>query len=130
MVEVFTMLNILGRFDRVKQKNSNRGRNEWESACPACDSRERKLVITEESDRFLLYCRRGCCHEAIVSAAGLTWRDLKKDNYVSKPKPKFDTYHQALILVAEADMAKGKVLSAGDLGLYRDAKRRQVGLSA
>lgn len=124
------MTNILGHFDRLRQKNSNRGRNEWESACPACDSRERKLVITEESDRFLLYCRRGCSHDAIVSAAGLTWRDLKKDNYVIKPKPKFDTYHQALILVAEADMAKGKVLSAGDRELYRDAVRRRAGAAA
>jgi len=124
------MANILGHFDRVKQKNSNRGRNEWESACPACDSRERKLVITEESDRFLLYCRKSCSHDAIVSAAGLTWRDLKKDNYVSKPKPKFDTYHQALILVAEADMAKGKALSAGDRELYRDAVMRRAGAAA
>ena len=124
------MANILGHFDRVKQKNSNRGRNEWESACPACDSRERKLVITEESDRFLLYCRKSCSHDEIVSAAGLTWRDLKKDNYVSKPKPKFDTYHQALILVAEADMAKGRALSAGDRELYRDAVMRRAGAAA
>lgn len=124
------MTNILGHFDRLRQKNSNRGRNEWESACPACDSRERKLVITEESDRFLLYCRRGCSHDAIVSAAGLTWRDLKKDNYVIKPKPKFDTYHHAIILVAEADMARGKVLSAGDRELYRDAVMRRAGAAA
>jgi hypothetical protein len=124
------MANILGHFDRVKQKNSNRGRNEWESACPACDSRERKLVITEESDRFLLYCRKSCSHDEIVSAAGLTWRDLKKDNYVSKPKPQFDTYHQALILVAEADMAKGRALSAGDRELYRDAVMRRAGAAA
>ena len=124
------MTDILGIFDRIKQKNSNRGRNEWEAACPSCGDRERKLVITEETDRFLLYCRRMCGHDEILGAAGLTWRDLRKDNYVSQPKPKFDTYHQALILIAESDMAKGKVLSAGDLGLYRDAKRRQVGLSA
>ena len=124
------MTDILGIFDRIKQKNSNRGRNEWEAACPSCGDRERKLVITEETDRFLLYCRRMCGHDEILGAAGLTWRDLRKDNYVSQPKPRFDTYHQALILVAESDMAKGKVLSAGDIGLYRDAKRRQVGLSA
>lgn len=123
------MTDILGYFNRVKQKKSNRGRNEWESACPACDSRERKLVITEEPDRFLLYCRKSCSHDEIVSAAGLTWRDLKKDNYISKPKPKFDTYHQALILVAEADMAKGKVLKSGDRALYRDAVRRRAGVS-
>lgn len=124
------MQDLMAVFDRVKAKKSNRGRSEWEAACPSCGDRERKLVITEETDRFLLYCRRMCGHDEILGAAGLTWRDLRKDNYVSKPKPKFDTYHKSLILIAEADMAKGKVLSAGDLGLYRDAKRRQVGLSA
>jgi hypothetical protein len=65
-----------------------------------------------------------------VSAAGLTWRDLRKDNYVSQPKPRFDTYHQALILVAESDMAKGKALSAGDRELYRDAVMRRAGAAA
>jgi hypothetical protein len=70
-----------------------------------------------------------CGHDEILGAARLTWRDLRKDNYVSKPKPRFDTYHKSLILIAEADMAKGKVLSAGDRQLYRDAVQRRAGAS-
>ena len=123
------MTDILGIFDRIKQKSSNRGRNEWEAACPSCGDKERKLVITEETDRFLLYCRRMCGHDEILSAAGMTWRDLRKDGFVSKPKPQFDTYHKSLILIAESDMAKGKVLSPGDRQLYRDAVQRRAGAS-
>jgi hypothetical protein len=123
------MKNILGYFDRVKEKKSSRGYREWDAMCPAHDSssRTRKLVITEKPEGYVFYCRSGCTHREILNAAGLSWRDIKLESEVSARGPKFDTYHQALILIAEAEMKKGKVLSSGDRALYRDAIRRRAG---
>jgi hypothetical protein len=125
------MKNILGYFDRVKEKKSSRGYREWDAMCPAHDSssRTRKLVITEKPEGYVFYCRSGCTHHEILNAAGLSWRDIKPESEVSARGPKFDTYHQALILIAEAEMKKGKVLSSGDRALYRDAIRRRAGAS-
>lgn len=126
------MKNILGYFDRVKERKSSRGFREWDAMCPAHDSssRTRKLVITEKPDGYVFYCRSGCSHREILLAAGLNWRDIKTESGVTARIPKFDTYHQALILIAEAEVKKGKVLSSGDRALYRDAIRRRAGASA
>ena len=123
------MNNILNNFDRVREKKSNKGLAEYDAACPAC-GKQSKLCITEKPDKWLIFCRALCDFDAIISAAGLRKGDIYKDGAQRKPAPRFDTYHQALILVAEADMSKGKKLGNSDRALYRDAIRRRSGVAA
>jgi len=49
----------------------------WSAKCPAHEDRNASLSISEGRDgRTLLHCHAGCTVEAVVSAAGLTMRDL------------------------------------------------------
>lgn len=53
------------------------GRDRWLATCPAHGSgRNRALSIAVKGDRLLLHCFAGCAPDAVLSALGLTWRDL------------------------------------------------------
>ncbi len=123
------MNNILNHFDRVRQKKSNKGLSEYDATCPSC-AKQGKLCITEKPEKWLIFCRALCHFDEIIGAAGLQKGDVYKEGAERKPKPQFDTYHQALILIAESDMAKGKRLNSKDRALYRDAIRRRSGVAA
>jgi hypothetical protein len=53
------------------------GTRRWAAKCPAHDDRSPSLSIGEGTDgRVVLICRAGCDTPAVLSAAGLSWRDL------------------------------------------------------
>lgn len=53
------------------------GRDRWIATCPAHGSgRNRALSIAVKEDKLLIHCFGGCPAEAVLSALGLTWRDL------------------------------------------------------
>jgi hypothetical protein len=55
--------------------------NGWMARCPAHDDHNASLSITEGRDgRTLLYCQAGCALDAVLSAKGLSTRDLFSDN--------------------------------------------------
>jgi hypothetical protein len=59
---------------RLDAKRSGEG---WLAKCPAHDDRQPSLSISEGRDgRVLLHCHAGCALDEILSAAGLTKRDL------------------------------------------------------
>src|SRR5262245_28494931 len=59
---------------RLDAKRSSEG---WLAKCPAHDDRQPSLSISEGRDgRVLLHCHAGCALDEILSAAGLTKRDL------------------------------------------------------
>jgi hypothetical protein len=63
--------NLLSRLDA---KRSGEG---WQAKCPAHDDREPSLTINEGADgRVLLYCHAGCPTDDVLSALGITHRDL------------------------------------------------------
>ena len=77
--------NFLARLDRVRQV----GRDRWMALCPAHPERTPSLSIREKDGRILLYCFTRCNAEAIVSALGLSMRDL-----FSGPPPTADEARQ------------------------------------
>lgn len=68
---------ILQKLDNVKQM----GPGKWMAACPcpAHDDRKPSLSIKDVGDKVLLKCHAGCRTEDVVSALGLTMRDLFLD---------------------------------------------------
>jgi len=53
------------------------GQGRWLATCPAHGSGKNKaLSVALKGDRLLLYCFGGCTPDAVLSAVGLTWRDL------------------------------------------------------
>lgn len=60
---------------RVQARPAGSGR--WLARCPAHNDHTPSLSIREGDDgRVLLLCRTGCRTEAVLSALGLTWRDV------------------------------------------------------
>jgi 5S rRNA maturation endonuclease (ribonuclease M5) len=64
--------------DALAQKlDARRSGDGWSAKCPAHDDRRASLSISEGKDgRVLLHCFAGCACDEILSAVGLTKRDL------------------------------------------------------
>jgi hypothetical protein len=64
----------------VSRLDAKRNGDGWQAKCPAHQDREPSLSIKEGSDgRTLLHCHAGCSIENVLSALGLTHRDLFRD---------------------------------------------------
>lgn len=64
---------LLDRLDNVKQVRENK----WQAKCPAHDDQHPSLSIgAAEDGQVLVKCHAGCDAEDVVSAAGLSMRDL------------------------------------------------------
>lgn len=73
--------SILQRLQNVRKAGSG-----WTARCTAHDDRRNSLSISIGDDgRTLVHCHAGCEVEAVVSAAGLTMRDLASPNGNGKP---------------------------------------------
>ena len=125
------MQTILSRLTNVKERSADtRGRKNWSARCPGHDDSDPSLLITEDTDRALFYCRSGCSQSEIMSglaSLGLTGKDLNWDRgWKPKARPVFSDYHELLILIGEADIAKGRRLTAEDKRLYKDALQRRA----
>ena len=74
--------DILDRLDGVRQK----GRDQWQSRCPAHDDKHASLSIARADDgRALLHCHAGCSAMDVCRALGLRLRALFPPNHTSKP---------------------------------------------
>ena len=72
---------ILDRLSDVRETSSG-----WTARCPAHDDQRSSLSVSiGDNERTLVHCHAGCKPEAIVSAAGLTMRDLAGPNGTGKP---------------------------------------------
>jgi hypothetical protein len=61
----------------AKLPGAKKAGNSWSACCPAHEDRKASLSVSEGRDgRALVICHVGCTIEAIVSAVGLTVRDL------------------------------------------------------
>jgi len=75
---------LLRMLDRVKRLRS--GHWQWKASCPLGDNhshgdRNPSLMLREDVDgRVWIKCYGGCDKESILSALGLTWRDLYPDS--------------------------------------------------
>jgi putative DNA primase/helicase len=82
---------LLGRLEGVRPQ----GPHSWMARCPAHDDRDPSLSVSVKEGRILIYCFAGCSADAVLEAAGLTWRDLREPDpwaylppFPSRPKPR------------------------------------------
>ena len=69
---------LLSRLSSVRQT----GPGKWQARCPAHDDRSPSLSIRQTDDgKILIHCWSGCDTEAVITAIGLTWRDLYPDRW-------------------------------------------------
>ena len=123
---------VLNRLDKVKSA----GANKWKACCPAHDDKNPSLTISETPDGVvLLKCWAGCATQEIVSAIGLELRDLFPPRDTShqpirprQPSPMAISVEQNVVLIAEAQMARGEELTAPDQARYELAKNRLTAL--
>ena len=118
---------LLSRLSSVRQT----GPGKWQARCPAHDDRSPSLSIREADDgKILLHCWSGCDPEAILTAIGLTWRDLYPDRWREaeartlahghrRRRKMLSEISQAdyarhVVAIAQADVEAGKVLSLRD----------------
>ncbi len=119
---------LLSKLPDVKRNSQG-----WQARCPAHDDRRPSLSIAKGDDgRVLVRCHAGCTTEAVVSALGMSMRDLMPEHEDgSKPaarrgrKPAPKTYPTARAAVAELERRHGK---RSAMWTYRDAKGEPVGV--
>ena len=75
--------DFLRRFENVKQT----GPDAWSARCPGHDDKVNSLSLSAGEGKFLLHCHAGCSTESILSAAGLTFRDLFEEPAAAGPGP-------------------------------------------
>lgn len=104
----------------------------WSARCPAHEDRKASLSVSAGDDgRALVNCHKGCSVEAVVSAIGLTVRDLMPPdpsaapNRHGKPKPDGKAFPTAKEAVAELERRHGK---RSALWTYHNSHGDPVGL--
>lgn len=124
--------NLLSRLSGVRPA----GPGKWLALCPSHEDRTPSLSIREADDgKVLVHCWSGCDPEAILAAAGLTWRDLYPDRWreaearviahghkrrqKSLVDIKLTDYARHVLVLANADIRAGKVLSLEDQATVR-----------
>jgi|TARA_B100000131_G_C17972847_1_gene555167 hypothetical protein len=127
------MQNILSRLEKVKNTGTDRrGRNTWKACCPAHKDGDPSLLITEDPDRALFYCRSGCQQKEILDALyalGLKGSDLNwRSDFKPEKKPEFGDFHKMFIAIVEADIARGNKLCDRDRAIYKDCLQRRAQL--
>ena len=112
---------LLSRLDKVRQT----GPDKWVARCPAHDDNSPSLSIKDTGTRTLIHCFAGCEAEDILTAVGLGWRDIIRDEWkaanTAACHKRVKLAHvdpleleRRIIEIAEADLRAGKELSLED----------------
>ena len=125
------MQNILSRLEKVKNTGQDRrGRNTWKACCPAHKDGDPSLLITDDNERALFYCRSGCQQQEILNALGslgLKGSDLNwRTDFKPEAKPAYDDFHRMFIAIVEADISRGNKLNDRDRAIYKDCLQRRA----
>lgn len=68
---------LLSRLDNVRST----GPGKWITRCPAHEDRGPSLSIRDTGERVLIHCFAGCEADDVLSAVGLTWKDIYPDGW-------------------------------------------------
>lgn len=117
---------LLSRLEGVKPAGEGR----WYARCPAHADKSPSLSIRDTGEKVLLHCFTGCDPEDVLTAVGLTWKDLYIDRWDAArnaPSPGARKYarrtlaamdpieHERRILaIAAADLRAERPLSIED----------------
>lgn len=62
--------DFLARLDGVKQITGELAKSQFAAKCPAHADDSASLVLTDEGDKWLIFCHAGCAYGSIMLAAG------------------------------------------------------------
>lgn len=121
---------LLARLHQVRGANGK-----WRAQCPAHKSKGLSLAIAEYDRRVLLHCFAGCDAGSVLTALGLSLRDLYDEPLDRDRQPIRAEWHlqQALaaiafearvILIAANDLAAGVILPHEDVRRIAQAAGR------
>ena len=122
---------ILQHLSKVKKTSKG-----YQAQCPAHADKSPSLSIKETADgRILLHCHAGCTAEAVVASIGLKLSDLyPATNTTRRPPPapgisrselhKAASFEHIILQLMNADLSRGKALSATDSQRCHLAKQR------
>ncbi len=120
-----TAQELIERLDGVKRTGDGR----WIARCPAHEDRSPSLTVREMGDgRVLVHCFAGCGAGDVVAAVGLRLSDLFPEGpvYHKARGVVRDTearaYHESVVEIAAADLARGLRLSAQDIATLRKSR--------
>ena len=122
---------ILGSLRKVRSTGDGR----WTACCPAHEDRSPSLAIREDRGMILLHCFGGCSVDAICGAIGISVSDLfpaKVEHEPQRARLGFSaldalrclSQEAAVVAMAAADLAEGRVLSKNDVDRVATAAGR------
>jgi hypothetical protein len=125
------MVSILERLDGVRKT----GGDKYVARCPAHADKSPSLSVREMSDgRVLIHCFAGCETEAVLSAVGLTFRDVMPERVGDFPRmrPAFTATdalralarEAGVVAIAAADLNDGKAFTDEDKSRIATASGR------
>ena len=131
-----TVHTLLERLDGVRQI----GDSKWMAKCPAHDDMGPSLSVRDTGERTLIHCFAGCHADDILTAVGLSWRDIIRDKWqaaqhaaVHHPVrlPPIDPLklEWRIIQIAKADREAGREISVEDKARLQLAFERVQGAS-
>lgn len=117
---------LISRLEGVKPAGDGR----WYAKCPAHADRSPSLSIRDTGEKVLIHCFTGCDAEDVLTAVGLSWRDLYSDRWEAArhaSNPAARTYakrtlaaadpiviERRILALAAADLSAGKTFSIED----------------
>jgi hypothetical protein len=125
---------LLNRLESVRPSGDGR----WYARCSAHEDRSPSLSIRDTGERVLLHCFGGCEPDDVLSAVGLSWRDLHADRwdaarFAQSPNKALRRrladldpleVERAVLRIAAADIRSGRVLSIEDQARVEVARER------
>jgi hypothetical protein len=128
---------FVDRLDGLRQTSATT----WIARCPAHKDRTPSLSIRETADRLLIRCHTDCAAEDVLTAVGLTFRDLYRDPWTAAARAatanrgRRETkrlmravdpldIERRVIALAAADIKAGKTLSVEDRARVALARER------
>lgn len=117
--------SLLHRLDGVR----NVGEGRWIARCPAHQDRDPSLSVRELPDgRVLVHCHAGCGAVDVMASVGLSMTDLFPDGPTYHHgrrvlrQNEARAYHESVVEIAAADLARGQRLSRDDISNLKAAR--------
>ena len=72
---------FLSRLENVEQKKPG----QYQASCPVHTDKHNSFSVEKKNDKINFHCHAGCSSETILSAMGLSWKDVYLDSQEGQP---------------------------------------------
>ena len=133
---------LLARLEGVKPAGDGR----WYARCPAHADKSPSLSIRDTGEKILIHCFTGCDAEDVLTAVGLTWKELYPDPWqcaANRPNEAAQKYvrrtlatldplevERKILAIAAEQIRQGRPLSMEDAARVDVARARVLAWGA